>query len=224
MARPRIAVACRWRAEHQSLTEWLQEAGFEPMPIVDVGSLRDRDALPFELLIADVDYSAADVLPQILRGVKRPVIVVGDRDAGARRDAEARDCTYMERPLDRNGVMFMVSLVLVEGRPLRRSPRKVVPRLPATIDGVSSRVIDVSYEGLRLELSNIERSSLPPFFTLRVPVFGVAALTVQRVWVAAPGKGVLWCGGTFVKNPERAAKAWRTVVESAPISNKFSYV
>jgi hypothetical protein len=44
-------------------------------------------------------------------------------------------------------------------------------------------VLDVSHEGVRLEIAERYRSSLPRYFTLRVPVFNVA-VTVQRVWVS----------------------------------------
>ena len=64
----------------------------------------------------------------------------------------------------------------------------------SSIDGVSSKVVDVSAEGVRLEITGASPSALPPYFTLRVPGFGVAA-KVKRVWVAMPAQGSMWCGG-----------------------------
>jgi hypothetical protein len=56
----------------------------------------------------------------------------------------------------------------------------MVPRLMSSIDGVSSKIVDVSIEGVRLEITGASPSALPPYFTLRVPSFGVAA-KVKRV-------------------------------------------
>jgi hypothetical protein len=87
------------------------------------------------------------------------------------------------------------------------------------VDGVASRVIDVSYEGVRLELAAKDRAALPPYFTVRVPLFDVAVL-VQRVWMgsATDAAGVLWCGASLARNPQRSEIAWRNLVDRAPVS------
>ena len=125
-----------------------------------------------------------------------------------------RGASYLVRPTERAGLLFSVTLALAEGRPMRRSPRKLAPRFPGLIDGVPSLVLDVSHEGVRLEIAERHRSSLPPAFTLRVPVFNVAVM-VQRVWVSS-GVGAssqLWCGGTIGSNSPRGANSWRNLVD-----------
>jgi hypothetical protein len=107
-----------------------------------------------------------------------------------------------------------VALALAEGRPFRRSARKSVLYLPATIDGVVSQVLDVSDEGVRLQLTNTAPSTLPPYFTLRVDVFGVATL-VQRAWVARPGAHTVVCGGRIERHLPRS-NAWAHLVVMAP--------
>ena len=122
----------------------------------------------------------------------------------------------MERPVTRETLMLSVALGLAEGRPARRSPRTLVPRLLSSIDGVTSKIVDVSTEGVRLEIAGESPSVLPPYFILKVPAFGVAT-RVKRVWVAMPGQGNLWCGG-IIERPASKAKAtpWQSFVKTAP--------
>ena len=121
------------------------------------------------------------------------------------------------RPIERAGLVFAVTLALAEGRPMRRSPRKRVSPFQGLIDGVPSRVVDVSHEGVRLVLAARHRSSLPPHFTLRVPVFNVA-IAIQRVWVSAMAGATsqLCCGGALSHNPQRSADSWRSLVDVTP--------
>lgn len=96
----------------------------------------------------------------------------------------------------------------------------MVPKLQATVDGVVSKIVDVSDEGVRLEISGGSSAALPPFFTLKVPAFGVAA-KVKRVWVSTPGPNHLWCGGIVERPAEKAAKMpWKTFVKTAPFGNQ----
>ena len=60
---------------------------------------------------------------------------------------------------------------------------------------MSSKIVDVSNEGVRLEIQGASPSVLPPYFTLRVPGFGVQA-KVKRVWVAMPAQGSMWISST----------------------------
>jgi hypothetical protein len=89
-----------------------------------------------------------------------------------------------------------------------------VPRLPASVNGVSAWLLDVSGEGLRLEIGAEHRSSLPPYFSVKVPEFQIG-LVVQRVWVSGASKGGAQCGATIVANPPAAVENWKTLVETA---------
>ena len=83
------------------------------------------------------------------------------------------------------------------------------------IDGVAAKVMDISNEGVRLEIVNVSAAVLPPFFTLRVPGFGVAA-KVKRVWVATPAQGSMWCGGILERPSQKTTTAWNKFVANAP--------
>lgn len=205
-------------AERAALSKWLTSGGFEPVPIRDVGApVRDLEALNFEMLLVDVELMTVGGLMRVARyrATPRPVIAIGEADADSEIDAGRRGATYLVRPIDRSGLLFAVTLALAEGRPMRRHPRKRVPPFPGLIDGVSSRVLDVSHEGVRLEIDEQYRSALPPYFTLRVPLFNVA-VTVQRVWVSAGNASQLYIGGALTQNRQRSAHSWRSLVDMTP--------
>jgi len=215
----KIGVACPIPGERAAFIEWLGEAGYEPVPMLSVdGLVRDLVTRPIEALIADVQLVSVSDLPRIVRilGANRPLILVGNPDQAI--EAVPKDAAWIDRPMTRNSFLLSVALALAEGRPARRSPRRMVPKLLSSVDGVTSKIVDISTEGVRLEISGASPSALPPYFTLRVPGFGVAA-KVKRVWVAMPGQGSMWCGG-IIDRPvaERNAVSWYKFLENAPTS------
>lgn len=221
MSRTRIAVACRSHAERATIVEWLESGGYHPITVpLPTAPARDIEALRFEMLIVDSELMTVGSLTHVARyrPQPRPLLVIGDADVEAEVEAERRGGTYVERPLESASLLLSVTLALAEGRPMRRSPRKMVASMPAAVDGVPTRVVDVSHEGVRLELSAKDRAALPPFFTLRVPFFDVN-VHVQRVWTGtgttARTSSVLWCGGALARNSDRALVAWRQLVDRA---------
>jgi hypothetical protein len=213
----KIGVACPIPGERAAFLDWLSLAGYEPVPMLNIDTVgRELQARPLEALIADVSLVTAADLPRIAKvlGANRPLILIGD--PGDAIEEVPTLATWIDRPVTRDAFLLSVALGLAEGRPARRSPRKLVPRLLSTVDGVTSKIVDVSTEGVRLEIAGASPSVLPPFFILKVPGFGVAA-KVKRVWVAAPGQGSVWCGGVIERQAERtAATTWQTFVASAP--------
>lgn len=215
----RIGVACPILGERAAFLDWLSSAGYEPVPMLDLDALaRDLSTRPVEALIADVSLVPAADLPRLIRilGANRPLIVVGE--AANALEAVPRDVTWIDRPVTRDNFLLSIALALAEGRPARRSPRKPVPRLLSQIDGVSAKIMDVSAEGVRLEVTGAGQA-LPPFFTLRVPAFGVTA-KVKRVWIAVPNQGALWCGGIIERGqPAKTEIAWGRFIQTAPNVN-----
>jgi hypothetical protein len=211
----RIGVACPIPGERAAFLEWLRLAEYEPVAMLDIDSIgRDAASRPIEALIADVSLVPAADLPRVVKalGANRPLILVGNPDSAI--EDVPRDATWIDRPVTRETLTLSVALALAEGRPARRSPRRLVPRLLSTVDGVSSKIVDVSNEGVRLEISGASPSILPPYFTLRVPGFGVNT-KVKRVWVATPARGTMWCGGVIDKHPATAV-AWSNFLQNAP--------
>lgn len=211
----KIGVACPIPGERAAFLEWLRLAGYEPVPMLNIDSVgRDLTARPIEALIADVSLVTAADLPRIVKtlGANRPLILVGNPEQAI--EEVPRDAAWIDRPVTRDAFLLSVALALAEGRPARRSPRKLVPRLTSSVDGVSSKIVDISVEGVRLEINGTSPSALPPYFTLRIPGFGVAA-KFKRVWVTMPAQGSTWCGGIIERQPA-AVKVWSTFVHNAP--------
>jgi hypothetical protein len=224
---PRIGLACPVPGERAEFLEWLSGAGYDPVPMLDPTSVaRELESKGFQALIADQEIVTHPDAPLFMRslGKNRPLIIVGDEDRAARTDAQRRNAAYLARPVQREEAMLAVTLALAEGRPARRSPRRPVARIPATVDGVPSSVLDVSYDGIRLAVPEQHRTLLPPSFTVRVPMFRVT-MVVQRVWVNNPLNGAhdgsVWCGVALRKAPAAATEAWRTFVDHAPASASF---
>lgn len=219
--RIKIGVACPLPGERAAFLEWLSDTEYEPVPMLNLETVaKDLPTRPIEALIADVALVPATELPRVVKmlGPNRPLILVGT--PGDRIEEVPRDATWISRPVTKETFGLAIALALAEGRPARKSPRQIVPKLLATIDGVPSKIIDVSDEGVRLEIQGGSTAALPPFFTLKVPSFGVAA-KVKRVWVSTPGPSHLWCGGIVERSAEKAAKMpWKEFVKTAPFGNQ----
>jgi hypothetical protein len=213
----KIGVACPNPGERAAFIEWLSLAGYDPAPMISLEAVGRElsTSQPIEALIADVSLVSKAELARLIRvlGPNRPVILVGAPEDAI--EDVPRDAAWMDRPVTRDAFLLSVALGLAEGRPSRRSPRKLVPRLLSSIDGISAKVMDVSTEGVRLEVSGSSPASLPPFFTLKVPGFGVS-MKVKRVWVATPAQGSVWCGGVLERPSDAASEAWKNFISNAP--------
>jgi hypothetical protein len=210
-----IGIACRVPSERAVFIEWLRAAGYTPVPMRNLVSLaRDLERMPIEALVVDADVAAQVGLAALLKilSSNRPLLVIGRLD-GCPPELRRR-ASWLDRPISADALTMGVALALAEGRPTRRSPRKPVLYLPATIDGVVSQLIDVSDEGVRLQLNSATPSTLPPYFTLRVEAFGVATV-VQRAWVARPAERTMVCGGKIQRHLPRS-QTWTHLVAMAP--------
>jgi hypothetical protein len=223
--RPRVVIALPDPSESATVAEWVVAEGLEPVRRPTVKSAAEEmSARAFDLLIVDALFALRDGLHAGPRGRNplMPTVVVGDATAvGA--DALRRRAMYLNRPLDRAILVCTVSMAILDGRPTRRSPRKLVNRFNAIVNGVPSHIIDVSNEGLRLEIPPGRRSTPPPYFNVRVPDMGVAVI-VQRMWARTwPTEGrldVLRCGGALAQNRQAAEQGWRHFVDTIPVAGE----
>jgi hypothetical protein len=214
--RSRIVVASPHAVEREAFADWLVAGGFDPIGAATVpAAIAAMTSRPFDLLIADVSWAFREGLDAAGRPYRRnplvPTIVIGDTPA----QALVRGAMYLGRPIDRETMLCTISMALIDERPVRRSPRKAVDRFEVLVDGVRSHVIDVSPEGLRLEVPANRRLSLPPFFSVRVPIVGLP-LMVQRMWGIRRSVTASWYGAALARNSHRAEQAWRDFVEAIP--------
>jgi hypothetical protein len=215
-SRPRVIIATPNLLECEAMADWLCEEGFESVkrsnPKVAINEIQTR---PFDLLIADTGFAFREGLHVASRARRplTPTVVIGE--ATAQSASMGLQVLCLPRPVERVLLVCTASLVIAEGRPVRRSVRKPVHRFEALVNGIPSYIIDVSNEGLRLEVPRHLRSVPPPYFNVRVPMIGVV-MKVQRMWAQESGEGtaVTWCGGALLQNQTKAAGAWLAFVDT----------
>jgi len=219
--RPRVIVALPDSAEGAAVADWLSADGFDPVRRPSLRAAADEmRARTFDLVIADATLAVHIGLHTKGRALSplAPTIVIGDAAAAPQAKGVSAQTIYLTRPIDRAMLTCYVSMAIFDGRPTRRSVRKSVNRFDAVVNGVPSHIVDVSAEGLRLELSRDRRAVLPPHFTVRVPLVGVA-VTVQRMWARSPlsRASTMWYGGALSQNRASVEQAWRAFVDTIPI-------
>lgn len=217
--RQQVIVATPFAEESGALAAWLEAESFQPIARSTPKAAIDAVAgQPFDLLIADAGF----VLTSGLRGFgfarfrETPVIVLGNADDGRACAPLGSQIMFLERPVDRAVFICTVTMALMEARAERRSPRRPVRPFEALVNGEESHIIDVSKEGVRLELPR-DRRMVTPHFVMRVPIIGVG-VSVQRRWVRVPRRdeniGVMWCGGELHRNTAPAEQGWLRFIDA----------
>jgi hypothetical protein len=214
-ARPRVLVALPDHAEVVRVSEWLllEELIFVPVRS-GLAAVRELQANRFDVMIADAAITR-DAQVQTAARANNPrlqVIVVGDSPMPV-----CGEAFHLARPVDEAMLLCHVTMAVVEARPVRRSPRKALARFDAIVEGMPAYLVDVSKDGLRLELPRGRTAALPPEFTVQVPLVGVA-VTVRRVWMSSvPGaEGAAWCGATLHQPTSRTEHYWHAFVDTVP--------
>lgn len=213
---PRVGVALPRPAERAAISDWLRGGGFEPVVLVDACFVQAEVAgAPPVMVVAD----ASLLSPQFITGVRRgdpnrSILAIGDADDSRSAQLARKNITFHVRPIDEHELMLAVALAQAEShRLLRRSERRSV-RVPTSIEGTSAMLLDVSTEGLRLEVDVDQGAKLSPQFVLQVPVLKVA-MPVQRVWVKSSGAGPrkVQCGGSLLARDERTLRVWQRLTD-----------
>jgi CheY-like chemotaxis protein len=185
---------------------------------------RRLELAPPDLLVTAVRLGAFNGLHLVLHAhadcPAMPAIVVDDqRDAVLEAEAKKMAAAYVAKPLDRNDLVNLAKRLL-EG--LNERPSSVVERrwrrkpvaLSANAGGAVVKVLDVSYGGLRLELSSLPDVGLSPLNAVSLP--SVGQLAIHPVW-ARGGIGtppVWWCGVEVKPTEHRTTKKWLKFVDS----------
>jgi hypothetical protein len=223
--RPRVLVALPDQAEGATVCEWLSANGFEPLhrtsPAAAAGDLQAR---AIQMLIADASWAVGTALQSVTRarGQMVPTILIGEA-VERRAAAVSAQTMYMSRPIERAVLSCFVSMALMDDRPVRRSQRKTVKRFEALVNGIPSGIVNVSAEGLRLEMPRERRAALPPYFAVRVPLMGVAVIA-KRMWTASLLKqpATILCGAALSHNRASSEERWRAFVDTIPKSGDSS--
>ena len=213
--RPRVVVASPDRAEVALLADWLHAEGLEPVPVRSLpGAIEEVQSRSFDVLIADARFAFEGQLHALARthNARAPLVVIGGTDR-----VDRAGTFRIGRPVDQTLFLCHVAMAIVEGRPARRSVRKRISHFDGLVEGTEVFVIDVSNDGMRLEIPR-RRLAPPPQFTIRIPLVGIA-LPVRRVWMSGSSPesaDVSWCGVELVTAPARAIQNWRAFVDAIP--------
>lgn len=213
-------MACPGTGERAAFSDWLRSASIEPVLLVDACMVNSEIAgLRLTAVVADATLLTREYIADLRKVDGRlPIVAVGDPGDPGERMLTKRGVSFYPRPLDQATFMLAASLAIAEGRPARRSLRRLVPRLPSKIDGASAFLLDVSSEGLRLEVSSDAGAKLGPQFQIQVP-YSTVGVTVRRVWVrseAAGNQRRVLCGASLISSDTRAMNAWQQMLENAP--------
>lgn len=149
-----------------------------------------------------------------------PVIIThGSHNQDLENEAKSRGMAFIVDPLENPEFLGCVAALLGERRPhhamVRQWPRKRVVAVSARVDAAPAQLIDVSYEGLRLELED-PGDSAASVFEVTLPTAGVN-LKTKRVWSSrASDTDENWWGMTLVDVNPGLAERWRRFVDAIP--------
>ena len=175
-------------------------------------------ANPPDLLITHVRLRAFNGLHLVLRRRAehpRSVSIVMDSGADPVLACEAKrlSAPYLIEPVSPEQLLTLIAKLPSEKN--RHWPRKAVAGgFAARVDGGAVLVLDVSYEGLRLEIAKKSADLLPSLFTVDLPAFGVS-WPVKRVWTKlAPTFLAVSCGAAVLASSPESTTAWRALVDA----------
>ena len=216
---PRVGVACPRPVERAAIADWLRSAGFEPLILVGAGFVASAlSGQPPVLVVADASLLTPAFLVALRKGdPNRPVLAIGDEGEPNEKMLARKGVPFHVRPLTEPALLLAVALAQAESRTSRRSPRKTLARLATNIEGAAAALLDVSNEGLRLEVDAGGGAKLSPQFVVHVPVLKVG-VPVQRVWVKSATAGPVrkvQCGASLIATDEHTLRTWQRLADPA---------
>jgi len=223
--RRRIIVATADAFEGAAIYDGLSAHGFEPVWRSTTQAAADEmRSRPFDLLIADAAFALSGGLQDEgrPRNPLTPTILIGDAGSGQHVGLSGRTM-HLTPPVDHAMLTCFVTMAFLQDKPVRRSVRKPVNRYQALVNGVHAHILDVSAEGLRLEMPGDHRRALPPSFAVRVPIADLA-FTVRRMWTQPASSRVrgAWYGAVLSQNRTGVAQAWRSFVDTVSVVGEDS--
>jgi len=203
-----------------ALASSLVAAGYEILEASEFGEAKALLAKRPSVLITEIKLGAYNGLHLAIRAraFGTPALVIGDPDPVLEADAKRQRALYVTPPLNPQRVLGLVSELLDAAGRTRRSPRKQAPVLEALANDLHARLLDVSYEGMRLEAIDMQGEALPPYFEVRLPRFNFVC-RVRRIWTSpsTDDRAHVWCGAALTAGDE-TARAWRVLVDRMPDS------
>ncbi len=200
------AIADLLRAHHHHVT-WL-------------ASLDEAAALvavePPDLLVLEVRPAEFNGLPLLRRSQGRPrmtMVLTASHDRVVEAESRRHGASYLVKPADARSLVAIVREKLEAASRRRRWPRWPASRpLFAEVGGLEATVVDVSYEGLRVELLPGLADRLPARVDVAI-LPGGPTVPVRIAWMHPSPSQRVWCGLTLLDVSPAARHAWRALVD-----------
>jgi DNA-binding response OmpR family regulator len=200
------------------IVELLRDAGHHVTGAATYDAAKRLLALgTFDLLVSDVRLRAFNGLHLVMQSrTDHPdmavIIITGYDEPMMEMEASRYHAAFVRKPIKPAEFLKVVADSLQNVRRQRRWPRKrVVGGFRVTAAGRTAAVVDVSYGGLRLELS--DRGGLPETFDVEVAGIGLH-LEVEPVWSQpSSDTGGTLCGAALAAEHTPAARTWRAIVD-----------
>ena len=209
-------------ASRAGLTQLLEQQGYE---VSAASSFEEGRRLLIaenpDLLITDVRLGEFNGLQLIITRRPRPPAIVITAFADRVLEDEARQlgADYVLKPFLPSALLRLVAKKLASvpqapSQTARRWTRKqVAGGLLARVESARARIVDVSYGGIRFELSENPAWTLPPSFEVSVPASDVAVVA-DLVWQSRTEEGNWLCGAALSQADPSAAKVWSGFVDA----------
>lgn len=165
----------------------------------------------FGCLVADGALLSSGYLASIRKRDPR-VPVVALVDPAQAEDATFRRLSVMTRPCDPAEVAARVDLAFSESRQARRRHRTRTPRVPSRVRGAAATILDISLDGIRLEVAQADAAKFGPRFRLQVPMVALD-VELQRVWLRRGQSDTVECGARLVTPDPSQQMAWQRIME-----------
>jgi CheY-like chemotaxis protein len=203
----------------------LRNLGYRATGAADVvGGCALLEAFPFDLLITDIRLHGESGLKLIRRAREvQPVIAIvaitGFPDPASEKEIQRLGAIYMRKPLDLRRLREILADKVASARKQRRWQRKrVAGGFGANVGGASAKVVDMSYGGFRLEMSEPPDTMFPPTIDVSLLPFGFT-VSAELVWMNRNEPSGAWiCGAALSEMESRVARAWRVLVDALPES------
>jgi DNA-binding response OmpR family regulator len=202
------------------LLELLRDAGHHATGAATFDAARRLlDVTLYDLLVADVRLRSQSGLhlvrlSRLLHPEMSVILITGYPETSLEFEAARYGAIYMEKPIHPRTFMRTVERLLAQVRRSRRWPRHHAPETFSVHIGTwPARLLDVSYGGLRFEMSAPD-TPLPPTVAVRMPALNLY-IEAETVWtdrVTEPG--ALRGGLALLSEGEDAPLPWRALVDS----------
>jgi CheY-like chemotaxis protein len=207
----------------RGLLELLRNAGYRAAGAADLdAALHLLQAISFDLLIADIRVKADSDLRLIrLARAEQPALAVvaltGFPDPAVEAEVNRLGATYSLKPMDPQRLLAIVGeKVSGPGKQRRWLRKRVAGGFRARIDGVPAKVLDMSYGGLRLEISMPPEKEPPPSIEVSLMSFGLS-VSADVMWTTRLEPAGTWlCGAALLDTDPNTSRAWRGVVDTLP--------